>query len=186
MAGLPMHCGWSDRCNIVQKQKSAPKRGHSFFGGPSSVDPRPIRQSTGLSDAPLSRRTGCSSFLPARPCRAITRSVMQKPTQSVGSEIHGREQRPYTKVEFILYTKKSAPKRGHSFLVGHPLLTRALSDSPLDCRMLRFRGARAVQVLDGLFSKKTAPRIRGGCFLWWAIQDLNPGPSGYEPPALTN
>ena len=21
---------------------------------------------------------------------------------------------------------------------------------------------------------------------WWAIQDLNPGPSGYEPPALTN
>ena len=22
--------------------------------------------------------------------------------------------------------------------------------------------------------------------VWWAIQDLNPGPSGYEPPALTN
>ena len=90
-----------------------------------------------LSDSPLDcRLTGCSSFLPARPFRAITRSVMQKPTQSVGSEIHGREQRPYTKVEFILYTKKVPPK--------------------------------------------------GGTLFWWAIQDLNPGPSGYEPPALTN
>ena len=24
------------------------------------------------------------------------------------------------------------------------------------------------------------------CFFVWASQDLNPGPSGYEPPALTN
>ena len=23
-------------------------------------------------------------------------------------------------------------------------------------------------------------------FLWWALRDLNPGPSGYEPDALTN
>ena len=22
--------------------------------------------------------------------------------------------------------------------------------------------------------------------VWWASQDLNPGPSGYEPPALTS
>ena len=23
-------------------------------------------------------------------------------------------------------------------------------------------------------------------FIWWAIRDLNPGPAGYEPDALTN
>ena len=23
-------------------------------------------------------------------------------------------------------------------------------------------------------------------FYWWAIRDLNPGPAGYEPDALTN
>lgn len=42
----------------------------------------------------------------------------------------------------ILYkSKRVPPKGGTLFLVGHPLLTRALSDSPLDCRMPRFRGA---------------------------------------------
>ncbi len=40
----------------------------------------------------------------------------------------------------------------------------------------------AVQALTG--NKKEHP---DGCsFLLWASQDLNPGPSGYEPPALTN
>ena len=42
-----------------------------------------------------------------------------------------------------------------------------------------------VQVLDGLFIKKSF-HLTAEAFLWWAIQDLNPGPSGYEPPALTN
>ncbi len=41
--------------------------------------------------------------------------------------------------------------------------------------------AVAVQVLPGPKEKDT----RMGVFLW-ASQDLNPGPSGYEPPALTN
>lgn len=38
------------------------------------------------------------------------------------------------------------------------------------------------------FVKKQEPHPvgRGSRFLWWAIQDLNPGPSGYEPPALTS
>ena len=35
-----------------------------------------------------------------------------------------------------------------------------------------------VQVLDGP-SKKCFCR-KAEAFLWWAIQDLNPGPSGYE------
>lgn len=77
-----------------------------------------------LSDSPLDcRLTGCSSFLPARLCRAITRSVMQKPTQSVGSEIHGREQRPYTKVEFFLYTNKNDPRKSGGYFYGGPSRT---------------------------------------------------------------
>ena len=36
-------------------------------------------------------------------------------------------------------------------------------------------------------SKKEARRPKPSCFFFvWASQDLNPGPSGYEPPALTN
>ena len=34
---------------------------------------------------------------------------------------------------------------------------------------------------------KKARRPKPSCFFFvWASQDLNPGPSGYEPPALTN
>ena len=28
--------------------------------------------------------------------------------------------------------------------------------------------------------------VESRCFLWWAIGDSNPGPTGYEPVALTN
>ena len=38
-------------------------------------------------------------------------------------------------------------------------------------------------------NKGTVQRIPGITLyrvFWWAIQDLNPGPSGYEPPALTS
>ena len=28
--------------------------------------------------------------------------------------------------------------------------------------------------------------LMGGIFVWWAFGDSNPGPSGYEPDALTN
>ena len=27
---------------------------------------------------------------------------------------------------------------------------------------------------------------KGAFFVWWAIRDSNPGPTGYEPVALTN
>ena len=71
--------------------------------------------------------------------------------------------------------------------IRHPLTflavgTRALNNSPLGCCLPCLRQCRAVQVLAG--NKKEHP---DGCsFLLWASQDLNPGPSGYEPPALTN
>ena len=71
--------------------------------------------------------------------------------------------------------------------IRHPLTflcagTRALNNSPLGCCLPCLRQCRAVQVLTG--NKKEHP---DGCsFLLWASQDLNPGPSGYEPPALTN
>ena len=44
---------------------------------------------------------------------------------------------------------------------------------------------RAFKSWLALLMEKVPP-VRGHSFLWWAIQDLNPGPSGYEPPALTN
>ena len=33
---------------------------------------------------------------------------------------------------------------------------------------------------------KNTHRVRWVFLFWWASQDLNPGPSGYEPPALTS
>jgi hypothetical protein len=32
---------------------------------------------------------------------------------------------------------------------------------------------------------KKAP-VNAGAFIWWAFRDSNPGPTGYEPVALTN
>ena len=29
-------------------------------------------------------------------------------------------------------------------------------------------------------------RFAASAFVWWAIRDSNPGPTGYEPVALTN
>ena len=34
--------------------------------------------------------------------------------------------------------------------------------------------------------KKRSTKAETFVLFWWASQDLNPGPSGYEPPALTN
>ena len=97
----------------------------SLIGGPSSDDPRPIRQSSGLSSYGLFKFFVCVAW-PRR----------QKPTQSVGTKIYSREQRPFSTVESFVHNKKSAPTRGaHFLLVGHPLMTRALSDSPADCRL---------------------------------------------------
>ena len=76
---------------------------------------------------------------------------------------------------------------GPQNVIRHPLTflgdgTRALNNSPLGCCLPCLRQCRAVQVLTG--NKKEHP---DGCsFLLWARQDLNPRPSGYEPPALTN
>ena len=44
---------------------------------------------------------------------------------------------------------------------------------------------RIVQV-KRLFMQKEKHESKISCFFVWASQDLNPGPSGYEPPALTN
>ena len=73
--------------------------------------------------------------------------------------------------------------------IRHPLTflcagTRALNNSPPGCCLPCLRQCRAVQVLTALNIEKRHPL--GGAFSLWASQDLNPGPSGYEPPALTN
>ena len=38
----------------------------------------------------------------------------------------------------------------------------------------------------GDFQSPALPTELSGHILWWAIRDLNPGPAGYEPDALTN
>ena len=51
--------------------------------------------------------------------------------------------------------------------------------------MRRHRVAGLFKSWMAFFNKKNVPGS-GTFFYEWAIQDLNPGPSGYEPPALTN
>ena len=41
-----------------------------------------------------------------------------------------------------------------------------------------------IDFVDRSGGKEKAPPVSAGG--WWASQDLNPGPSGYEPPALTS
>ena len=50
---------------------------------------------------------------------------------------------------------------------------------------------RKILVNRGFCKKKLDTRfdthcIKTGVQLWWAIRDSNPGPTGYEPVALTN
>lgn len=46
-------------------------------------------------------------------------------------------------------------------------------------------GAKTARARYALKKQKNPPQV-WGIFPEWASQDLNPGPSGYEPPALTN
>ena len=111
----------------------------------------------------LGRRTGieqlvpavCSGGLPKQaprrgqdPALRVPQTKIQIPETGKGRE----DSRPFLRVSSVpslqrrnkkavqvldgLLNKKGVPHRGVSlFLVGHPLLTRALSDSPLDCRL---------------------------------------------------
>ena len=93
--------------------------------------------------------------------------------------------RPQAAVVVVAVQVLTGPQNG----IRHPLTflcagTRALNNSPLGCCLPCLRQCRAVQVLTALNIEKRHPL--GGAFSLWASQDLNPGPSGYEPPALTN
>ena len=91
--------------------------------------------------------------------------------------------RPQAVVVVVAVQVLTGPQNGiQHFLTFLAVGTRALNNSPPGCCLPCLRQCLAVQVLTG--NKKEHP---DGCsFLLWASQDLNPGPSGYEPPALTN
>ena len=111
----------------------------------------------------LGRRTGIEQLVPAvcsvgspkqaprrgqGPALRVPQTKIQIPETGKGRE----DSRPFLRVSSVpslqrrnkkavqvlngLLNKKGVPHRGVPlFLVGHPLLTRALSDSPLDCRL---------------------------------------------------
>ena len=105
--------------------------------------------------------TGCSSFLPAGPCPAtapIVYSAVQKPTQRVGSDLYGREKRPFSTAESCFCIIKKCPRKSGGYFYGGPSSVHprpmqqsaGLLHAPLKRR-------RAVQVLNGLLNKKTSP-----------------------------
>ena len=51
-------------------------------------------------------------------------------------------------------------------------------------RLCAVRGTH--ELYCGANKKKNTESYVLTVFIWWAFGDLNPGPSGYEPDALTN
>ena len=105
---------------------------------------------------------------------------------------------------------KAALSDGFFFLVGHqglypvvPCRTAARSSAARialrHCPMLRFAfsAAGGAQLciprtrpggsrIQARPSAKQKAALSDGFSFWWGIRDLNPGPAGYEPDALTN
>ena len=77
---------------------------------------------------------------------------------------------------YIMFDIKKEPLK----LYALRLLDRWCPDSELNQGHRDFQSLALPTELSGhiveLFEKK----------IWWAIGDLNPGPAGYEPDALTN
>ena len=48
-----------------------------------------------------------------------------------------------------------------------------------------FGGLEGVRVVKYSFNNKRTAK-KPSFYCWWAIRDSNPGPTGYEPVALTN
>ena len=73
-----------------------------------------------------------------------------------------------------------AAEAGHA----QPSTTLAIYTQVYDKRRKEIRSQMSKELYE--CAKKEARRPKPSCFFAWASQDLNPGPSGYEPPALTN
>ena len=149
------------------------------------------------------RRSHCSAALPNAPLRFLRRrrrSALhtQNPPRRVPNSSP-----PQRKT-------KSRPFGRLSLLVGHqglypvvPCRTAARSSAARialrHCPMLRFAfsAAGGAQLciprtrpggsrIQARPSAKQKAALSDGFFFWWGIRDLNPGPAGYEPDALTN
>ena len=82
-----------------------------------------------------------------------------------------------------LFMKTAPALAGAKSLVGQAFIfTHALKNSPQGCFLRLCRRAFKSCLA---YLCKMPPHWRGQNF-WWARQDLNPRPSGYEPPALTS
>ena len=77
-----------------------------------------------------------------------------------------------------------AAEAGHA----QPSTTLAIYTQVYDKRRKEIRKQMSKELYkESAYScKKKSTRPKSRAFLLWASQDLNPGPSGYEPPALTN
>ena len=135
--------------------------------------PHPGRHSYGLGTA-VALRVAFADFS-AAPWQGFEKSERGPNNSSLF--------RPQAAVVVVAVQVLTGPQNGiQHFLTFLCAGTRALNNSPPGCCLPCLRQCSAVQVLTG--NKKEHPE---GCsFLLWASQDLNPGPSGYEPPALTN
>ena len=56
-----------------------------------------------------------------------------------------------------------------------------LSYRPIFCG-----GDKETRTLDPLRAKQVLSQLSYTPSIWWTIRDSNPGPTGYEPVALTN
>ena len=137
-----------------------------------------VRFPYGSPKHPALKGAGCFSLYPSGLGRRTGIEQLVPAVCSGGSpkQAPRRGQDPALRVP---RTKIQIPETGKGREDSRPFLR--VSSVP----SLQRRNKKAVQVLDGL-PNKNCPRKKRGHFLWWAIQDLNPGPSGYEPPALTN
>ena len=152
---------------LVKRLRHGPFTAVTWVRFPYGSPKHPALKGAGcfsLYSCGLGRRTGIEQLVPAV-CSGG--SPKQAPR---------RGQDPALRVP---QTKIQIPETGKGREDSRPFLR--VSSVP----SLQRRNKKAVQVLDGLLNKKGVPH-RGVPLFWWAIQDLNPGPSGYEPPALTN
>ena len=51
---------------------------------------------------------------------------------------------------------------------------------------LQSGGDKETRTLDPLRARQVLSQLSYTPVLWWTIRDSNPGPTGYEPVALTN
>ena len=114
----------------------SPRIGGGFcIGGPSSVHPRPVKQSAGLFAYGLFKFFACGA-MPRNRAHSVQRGAKTNATRWFRF-IRPRKAAIFNGRILSLHNKKTSPVGDALLLVGHPLFTRALCNSPQDCCMRR-------------------------------------------------